>query len=211
MSVTDSPPLPSTRRLLKATAVALISATIILITIVLPAEYRIDPTGIGARLGLDKLHGSVRAAEFAAAQTAPPIGERASEEEVFAPLPGQSFDRKALSHREMPIRHDTMSLTLPPGEGAEIKAIMTAGDSFLFHWKASSDVAVDMHGEHTVRVNDEYTSYLMARSKHEASGLFTAPFDGRHGWYWLNLGTAPVTIQVEVTGAQQKLFRPAPK
>lgn len=47
--------LPSTGKLLRSTIIALISAAIILITIVLPSEYAIDPTGIGARLGLTQM------------------------------------------------------------------------------------------------------------------------------------------------------------
>jgi len=47
--------VPSTRRLLKATALAIAVAGIILVTTVLPAEYGIDPTGVGSHLGLDVL------------------------------------------------------------------------------------------------------------------------------------------------------------
>src|SRR3546814_1005665 len=47
--------IPSTGRLLKATALAVAVATVILVTAVLPAEYGIDPTGIGTQLGLNVL------------------------------------------------------------------------------------------------------------------------------------------------------------
>src|SRR3546814_3823693 len=47
--------IPSTGRLLKATALAVAVATVILVTAVLPAEYGIDPTGIGTKLGLNVL------------------------------------------------------------------------------------------------------------------------------------------------------------
>ncbi|MGH8188819.1 MAG: hypothetical protein ACREUC_19840, partial [Steroidobacteraceae bacterium] len=43
------------RRLLKSTAVALLVAITILVTIVLPAEYGIDPLRTGRLLGLDAL------------------------------------------------------------------------------------------------------------------------------------------------------------
>ena len=46
----------STPQLLKATALALAVAGAILLTTVLPAEYGIDPTGIGKALGLTALH-----------------------------------------------------------------------------------------------------------------------------------------------------------
>ena len=47
--------LPSTRKLLKSTALAVLVACVLLVTVVMPAEYGIDPTGIGNVLGL-KLH-----------------------------------------------------------------------------------------------------------------------------------------------------------
>lgn len=44
--------LPSVRQLNKATAFAAATAAILLVTTVLPAEYGIDPTGVGSALGL---------------------------------------------------------------------------------------------------------------------------------------------------------------
>lgn len=217
MKTTDIAALPSTQKLLKATALAVVAAAAILVVTVLPAEYGVDPTGIGRALGLDALRGAQKdpAAEFAAtpsAAVAPSaVGNAPVAEENFPASPGQTFDRKAIISRDRAVRTESMSLTIAPGKGAEIKANMASGDSFIFHWAASGPVAIDMHGEPTHPVAKEYSTYSMARSKQEASGLFTAPFAGRHGWYWVNLGTKPVTVHVEVTGFQQPLFRPAPK
>src|SRR5688572_10939565 len=47
--------LPSTRQLIKSTIIALVSAVVILVIIVLPAEYAIDPTGIGRMLKLTEM------------------------------------------------------------------------------------------------------------------------------------------------------------
>jgi len=47
-----------------------------------------------------------------------------------------------------PYRTDEMSITLAPGEGAEIKAQMAAGQRLVYSWTASGNgVDVDMHGE----------------------------------------------------------------
>jgi hypothetical protein len=35
-----------------------------------------------------------------------------------------------------------------------------------------------------------------------------APFDGSHGWYWQNRGTGPIIVEIEVSGFQEKLYRP---
>ena len=47
--------LPTTRQLIRSTAIALVAATVILITAILPAEYGIDPTGIGRVFGLTQM------------------------------------------------------------------------------------------------------------------------------------------------------------
>ena len=47
--------LPSSAQLIRSTAIAAASAVAILVTVVLPAEYNIDPTGIGGVLGLSEM------------------------------------------------------------------------------------------------------------------------------------------------------------
>ena len=212
-----SNPIPSTARLLKATAAALVAAGLILVTAVLPAEYGIDPTGLGGRLGLLTLANTAQAAAEPVAVPAPDATPAAAPSEaselatqaaaVFGTQPGQRFDARAVARSTVVARTDTMSVTLDPGKGAEIKAMVDVGQSFVFHWTASAEVAVDMHGE-VPGAKDEYTSFWVEGAQREGSGTFTAPFAGQHGWYWRNKGKAPVTVQVSVTGFQTKLFRP---
>ena len=45
----------STKTLVKASISAVVVAAIALVTFILPAEYNIDPTGIGNKLGLTEL------------------------------------------------------------------------------------------------------------------------------------------------------------
>ena len=47
--------LPSAAQLKKSTLIAAASALAILVTVVLPAEYAIDPTGVGRVLGLTEM------------------------------------------------------------------------------------------------------------------------------------------------------------
>ncbi len=209
---------PSTRRLLKATAIAIVVAVIILVTTVLPAEYGIDPTGIGARLGLNVLSDSAQAAEITAPtvvtrtldatrDNAANVGEAAKAAKAFGIAAGQAFDTRAVSRSVGGFRNDTITVTLAPGKGAEVKARLMAGDGLVFHWVADSEVALDMHGEHE-GAKDAWTSYWVEPAQRAGSGTFVAPFDGSHGWYWQNRGTSPVTVQINVTGFQKELYRP---
>lgn len=197
--------MPSNRRLLKATAIAIAAASVILVTAVLPAEYGLDPTGIGARLGLTALANPSEDVSLpvVAAAAAPATVELDAVGQPLKPVEGASVNR-----REIAYRSESMSVTLPPGEGAEIKAPMLAGDGMVFHWTATGEVASDMHGERTGAAKDEYTSYWIEPPRRQASGTFTAPFDGVHGWYWVNKTSDVVTVEVEVSGFQQALFRP---
>ena len=228
MFITTSHSHPSVRQLVKATLGAIVVAALILVTTVLPAEYGIDPTGIGTRLGLDVLGATAEAAEAPAPQPQAPqpqapqtsasspstpditaanaaLSTKATA--AFGANAGQSFDTAAVSHRTAPYRNDTLSLTLEPGKGAEVKAMLKAGDGLVFHWKAGGDVALDMHGER-VGIKHAWTSYAIEHAQREAAGTFVAPFDGSHGWYWQNRGTEPVTVEIEVSGFQEKLYRP---
>ena len=47
--------LPSSAQLIRSTAIAAASAVVILVTVVLPAEYNIDPTGLGGAIGLAEM------------------------------------------------------------------------------------------------------------------------------------------------------------
>ena len=66
---------PSARALLRSTVIALVVAAALLLTVVLPAEYGIDPTRVGRLLGLTQM-GEIKvrlareAAEDAAADAA---------------------------------------------------------------------------------------------------------------------------------------------
>lgn len=186
----------STPQLLKATAVALAIAGAILLIAVLPAEYGMDPTGIGKALGLTALHTSeIETADVAATP-------------VIASAP--ATDPTAhVTQQPTPYQSGEMTLTLQAKEGAEIKAQMRAGDTFVFSWVSDGGpVNFDMHGEKP-NDGDNFTSYWKDREKSAGHGSFTAPFDGSQGWYWKNKGDAPVTITVKVSGYFEKLYRPS--
>lgn len=214
MPTLPAQPLPTTRQLLKATALAIAVAAVLLITIVLPAEYGLDPTGIGKRLGLDVLSSTSPAPE---AEQAPPSESIAGQDpnavlaakarQAFGAFPGQSFDAKAVSQQTGVFRQDALTVVLPPGKGAEIKAALKSGAGIVFAWTATGPVALDMHGERA-GAKEAWTTYAVEASQQKGSGTFVAPFEGSHGWYWLNRGTEPVTVEVEVDGFQEKLYRP---
>jgi hypothetical protein len=129
---------------------------------------------------------------------------------LFGKQPCQSFNAAALASANGAPRIDTMTITLAPGKGAEVKALVDAGQGFVFQWTASGEVLVDMHGELPDATN-EYTSYDVGVKQRQGAGTWVAPFAGHHGWFWQNQGKEPVTVKVTVTGFQKNLFRPGKK
>lgn len=179
--------LPSTKRLLKATGVAAIIGLLVLIIAILPAEYGIDPTGLGQKMGLTMLS-QANAAEVT------PEDTTSSSDNLLAPSAGPVWKTQST------LSSDTTTVTLKPDEGLEVKATMNAGNRMVFNWASEGGpVNFDMHGE---RVNDgdNFTSYWQGRNESAAKGAFEAPFDGTHGWYWRNRGDETVTIVLQTSG-----------
>ena len=177
----------SLRTLGVASAIAFVVALLILVLFVLPAERGIDPTGIGAKLGLTQMRGTA----------APTAGA------VVAPQSKLEIAKAA------PMRSDDMTIVVKPHTGVEVKAQMRTGDHFIFRWEATGPVKMDMHGERP-NAGEEFTRYWMEADLTGGQGAFTAPFDGRHGWFWRNRSDRDVTIKVHTAGFYETLFQPKP-
>ncbi|WP_166268864.1 hypothetical protein [Marinobacter caseinilyticus] len=183
----DREGLPSTKSLLRATAIAVLIGLLVLITTIMPAEYGIDPTGLGEKMGLTLL-----SQPNSAEPTSPVTSSSAGNQTALSTGPVWKTSSKLSS--------DTTTVTLKPNEGLEVKAIMNTGDRMVFQWDSEGGpVYFDMHGE---RFNDgnNFTSYWEGQNQPSGSGTFEAPFDGSHGWYWQNNGEETVTIVLQSSG-----------
>jgi len=188
--------LPSKASLIKATIGAALLGGTLLVTTVLPAEYGIDPTGLGKAMGLTALNQSTDSVP-----TAPVISP------VLTGIDSQ--DNLLVRKRSENYQTRSFSLTLAPGQGTEIKAIMEQGERFVFNWEVEGGVVnFDMHGEPPNAAKDEFTSYWFARNMPSSSGSFTAPFKGTHGWYWRNRTDSPVTVHISMSGFFRDVYMP---
>ena len=186
---------PSPMRLVRATLTAAALAGALLVTVVLPAEYGIDPTGLGRATGLYRAPGAA----------VEPLPEGAASD---AGAGAAAAGAGSLFKSTTPYRTDEMSLTLAPGEGAEIKAQMNAGERLVFSWTSSGGgVDVDMHGEAADKTGGD-RSYWTGEFEAGGHGAFEAPKAGNHGWFWQNLNDTPVTITVKTSGFYRRLFKP---
>jgi hypothetical protein len=193
--------LPSKRQLNRATLIAAGVAALLLVTTILPAEYGVDPTGVGRVLGLTPM-GEMKRDASAAPEAAAATGTAAAdngdilldeEPATTAATAGGSVGR--------------VQLILAPGQGEEVKATMSAGDEFTYDWSTGGPVIrFELHGEPIPAKGDEFTSFEKGSSA-GAKGKFRAPFDGTHGWYWRNNTRSPVTVTVSATGTFQKFAK----
>lgn len=188
--------LPTSRQLLKSTAIALAVAIVILTTVILPSEYAIDPTGAGRMLGLTKM-GEIKmqlAQEAAAEAVAVPDADAAV---TVADEPAAVVLAPDAAPDPLTQWRDEAHVVLQPGEGAEIKLGMQAGQRAEYHWEAvGGAVNFDLHGNGS----GESISYERGRNQPSGQGTFEAAFDGNHGWFWRNRGDRPVTVIVRARG-----------
>ena len=192
---------PSGKRIAMSVGIAAAIAAVVLVVAVLPAEYGIDPTGVGEALGLTEL----KAPASRTIEVKDVIGgnERVREVEVPAfnepvPLPNPAVHQA----EDRPIQTRTMTLTLKEGQQTEIKTVLQESKVIVYHWQTDGGLVYsDLHGHDPAAGQEFFVRYREDQDgATEATGSLVAPFAGEHGWYWLNIHDGPVTITLTVTG-----------
>jgi len=164
----------SNTTLIKYTLFSVIFATIILIAVILPAEYNIDPTGVGHKLGLT-------------------VFNKVKSETDLVPTSQKGTEKLKNSS-------EVIEVIVPAGRGVEYKFIMEQYQKLTYEWITDgAPLYFDLHGEPKGDKTGYFESYTIATLT-EVKGSFTAPFAGSHGWYWKNKTDAPVTVQLIVKG-----------
>lgn len=205
--------LPSSAKLIRSTIIAAIVALVLLVTVVMPAEYALDPTGAGRLLGLTEM-GEIKEqlAEEAAADEAAQMVTVQSSSEVSAPEPVERvFETAAASEPETtpveeelapttaakPEWQDEVRVVLTPGEGTEYKLTMEEGAVARFSWVSEGGpVNFDTHGDG----NGQSISYEKGRGVPEDEGELQAAFTGNHGWFFRNRNANDVTLVLRTDG-----------
>jgi hypothetical protein len=192
---------PSGQRIALSVGLAFVVGVIVLVVAVLPAEYGIDPTGIGRALGLTELNAP--ASRTIEVRDVLGGNERVREVEIPAfnepvPLPNPAVHQA----EDRPIQTRTVTLTLEPDQETEIKTVLRASKVIEYTWKTDGGlVYCDMHGHDPAAGQVFFVRYREDQEgATEATGSLVAPFDGEHGWYWLNIHDQAVTITLTVTG-----------
>lgn len=176
-------------RLLAVTGAALAGALIVL-GAVLPAEYGLDPLGLGKLSGLARL--------WAPADKV--VGARSGSAPLAREYP-------------TPYRTDTIEIPLTGflggrfGSELEYKVRMKKGATLIYQWEVSGaadprDFHFDFHGHTTPNAAGESMQVATYRQAFGLSrqGALTAPFDGIEGWQFSNSSDNPVVVKLRLAG-----------
>ncbi len=185
--------LPSSAQLIRSTVIAGASAVAILVTVVLPAEYGIDPTGVGRVLGLQEM-GEIKsqlADEAEADRKLESQDQSSLLNDVFGLFVGSAHAQEA------EVWQDETSFILTPGESAEWKLVMEEGATAEYRMVVTGGrVNFDLHGHGGGRS----ITYEKGRGSTGAEGTIEAAFAGEHGWFWRNRDSGDVSVMVQVRG-----------
>jgi hypothetical protein len=208
--------LPSSKQLVTSTLIALVIAVVLLMTVILPAEYAKDPTGIGQWLGLKNM-GEIKQQLAAEAlrdspkstpnATVSSLADKSLVKELKT-LPivvkeittTSSLERsnKQVTAKPAKVAIASRIVTLKPGEAAEIKLSMNKNTTVKYEW--SVDTGHVNYDTHADNANTRYFAYHKAKAIREDKGVLTAAFNGKHGWFWRNRSQQTLTLTLQVTG-----------
>ena len=213
--------LPSSGKLARSTAIAAAVAVLLLVTVVMPAEYGVDPTGVGRLLGLKEM-GEIKMqlakeaaadaeATRAAASNAPAVGATASAAPATPAVPPPAASAVAPTPTPAPgasVRTDEISVTLRPNEGKEVKLAMRQGARVNYTWSTDRGVVnYDTHADRTAPPAIKYHGYAKGQGRRSDKGVLVSAFDGMHGWFWRNRTSQDVTVTLRTNGEYRELKR----
>jgi hypothetical protein len=207
---TNNQPNLNKGQLLKSLIIALIIGAIVLLTAVLPAEYGIDPLGTGKLFGFSKLYQG---------------NEQIENNEIYSSLNFKKIKMEKLgSPQSVPkpseadnpppevqysVREDTIEVIVPAKKGIEYKFKSLKYGRTKYEWSTDKGIVyIDFHGEvkqENSSKNVFYESYTLAYSNNMA-GTLTAPFEGKHGWYFRNETNEDIVVAIRLNG-QYELFK----
>ena len=177
----------STKTLALITGGGILGGALIVLGAIMPAEFNVDPLGLGKLTGISRLWApEAQGFEGAGALSTSSDTPKASH---IAEIPLGAADWKEAA--------------------VEYKVAMKPGQSIFYRWTALNldgtpaavPVEMDQHGHDTPPEGQPETvvDYRKARLLAD-QGSLTAPIEGIFGWYFRNHAPDPVIIQLEIEG-----------
>lgn len=166
----------------------LVGGALIVLGAIMPAEFNVDPLGIGKLTGIGRLW--------------------APEEQAFSSgraVLAFASDTAKSSH----VVEISLGASDWPEAAVEYKVHMTPGQSIFYKWTVVNadgtpgtvPVEMDQHGHDVPPEGQPSTVVDFRKARLLADqGSMTAPLDGIFGWYFRNHSPDPVVIRLEIEG-----------
>jgi hypothetical protein len=186
---------PSRGRLAALVGGGFAVASVITVCAVLPAEFHLDPTGLGAATGL--------------------MGLSAAPEAKSAPAVATQAGAPAVLAREYPaaFRSDTIDIPLKgadeQGSELEYKVRMKPGATLVYSWSVDAPPEEFYYDFHSQQLPSPGPKEVVISHKSGigvgGNGALVAPFEGIHGWYLQNQSLKPVVVHLKLSGFYELL------
>ena len=182
-------PASSSNKLLIGGAVAVVAVGALALFVVLPAEFGVDPTGVGKSLGLTE------------------IAEPANEELERGSKRTGVLELSDSAPEPQPGLTDQWTFDLAPFESIEFKYVVEEPGPIAFRWQGTAPLKYDMHA-HPFDGGEALTESYGVDTAEQMQGIYNPAFAGIHGWYWENQTMDNVTITLDASGAfaSSKIF-----
>ena len=191
--------LPTHNQLRRSTIIAAVGAFIIWLMVYQPAEYGYDPTGVGSILGLTEMGEIKQQLAIEAAED-----EKLHGDDKSSSLSDGIFSLFIGKAQAQEVWKDKITLTLAPGDAAEIKATMEKGATLNYAWFAEGGrINFNLHAH----ADGENVYYEKGRGQTSGEGSFETPFAGDHGWFWRNRDKGDVTVTLQLRGDYSAIVR----
>jgi hypothetical protein len=224
--------------LVKATLGAAVAAGAILTFVWLPAEYGVDPTGVGNLLGLtemgqikEQLHAEADADVSSVQITQNGVlNLRASEinlklDAIQSQLVAiaASIGAKAITSDKLAAEPAKMPTSTPQAEVSatpwrdEVDYTLAPGEGIEVKLAMNEGAAAEFEWSANGAVLNHDThgdgsgqniSYEKGRAVPEQMGQLIAAFTGNHGWFWRNRTNDPVVVTLRTRGAYKEMVLP---
>jgi hypothetical protein len=166
-----------TERLFSISIASALAALVALFVFILPAEYDLDPTGVGEALGIKGMAG------YSVAALSKQPGAFHGDQISFPLAPFESIEYKYLLNQGQSMVFSW-------------RAISASNDP-------DAELIFDMHSEEEGKKPEDSISFDIGRGT-QANGSFVAPFNGIHGWYWENRTAEEIVVELQTTGFYSK-------
>jgi len=182
MTESETAPASSSNKLAIGGGIAAVAIGALALFVILPAEFGIDPTGVGKSLGLTEM------AEPASVEL-----ERGMKRTGVLELTDAAPSAR-------PGLTDHWEFDLAPFESIEFKYVVDEPGPISFSWQGSAPLKYDMHA-HPFEGGVALTESYGIDTAQTMQGIYNPAFAGIHGWYWENQTMDNVTIVLDASGA----------